>query len=72
MKSTRPGVSNHPILYRYFADAQEIADVINRSRWYVFKALKVGFTKREQNLLSRYAAVPVEVLFTEEQRANAR
>lgn len=72
MKCTRPGVSNYPKLYIHFADAQEIADAINRSRWYVFKAMKVGFTKREQILLSRYAAVPIEVLFTEDQRKNAK
>lgn len=72
MKTTRPGVSNYPKLYIHFSDAQEIADAINRSRWYVFKAMKDGFTKREQTILSRYAAVPIEVLFTEEQRRNAK
>ena len=72
MKTTRPNVSKYPKLYIHFADAQEIADAINRSRWYVFKALREGFTKREQILLARYAAVPIEVLFTEKQINEAK
>ena len=72
MKTTRPCASEYAKLYVHFENAQEIADVINRSRWYVFKAMREGFTKREQILLSRYAAVPIEVLFTEEQRRNAK
>lgn len=51
MKTQQPGKVMHPELYRHFRSAQDIADVINRSRSYVFKALKEGFTDRELKLL---------------------
>lgn len=55
MKTTRPGGANFPKLYRFFESAQEIANVINRSRSYVFKALKNGFTDREKQMLESRA-----------------
>lgn len=54
MKSTRPGGIRFPRLYQTFASTQEIADVINRSRSYVKKALKTGFTDREAKMLENY------------------
>lgn len=51
MKTTRPGTAKHPKLYQHFKTAQEIADTINRSRSYVFKAIKTGFTDREKAML---------------------
>lgn len=51
MKTTRPGTATHPQIYQHFKNAQEIADAINRSRSYVFKALKTGFTDREKAML---------------------
>ena len=35
-----------------FSTAEEIAKTINRSRSYVFKALKVGFTEHEWEMLN--------------------
>lgn len=55
MKTTRYGAVRFPQLYQSFKNSQEIADVINRSRSYVYKALKNGFTHREQEMLKRYA-----------------
>ena len=52
MKTMRPGNINNPILYKSFGTAEEIGRVINRSRSYVFKAMKVGFTEREWELLN--------------------
>ena len=51
MKTTRPGNIANPQLYKHFKSADEIARVINRSRSYVFKALKTGFTEREEQML---------------------
>jgi len=51
MKTTRPGTATHPQLYQHFKTAQDIGDAINRSRSYVFKALKTGFTDREKEML---------------------
>lgn len=42
----------NPILYQHFSSAAEIGKVINRSRSYVFKAMKVGFTEREMVMLN--------------------
>lgn len=56
MKTRNPGKVMHPELYRYFRSAQDIGDVINRSRGYVFKALKNGFTDRELKLLEERMA----------------
>ena len=51
MKTTRPGNIANPELYKHFKTASDIARVINRSRSYVFKALKTGFTEREEQML---------------------
>lgn len=58
MKTTRPGKAEHPKLYQHFKDAREIANVINRSRSYVFKALKDGFTDHEKEMLKAAANCP--------------
>ena len=51
MRTRTPGKTRCPKLYCHFKNAQEIADTINRSRSYVFKALKNGFTEREKEML---------------------
>jgi hypothetical protein len=56
MKTTRPGKIAFPILYQNFSSAEEIGRTINRSRSYVFKAMKVGFTDREWELLNERIA----------------
>lgn len=55
MKTHGPGKAQYPKLYRHFENAQTIANTINRSRAYVFKALKTGFTERERALLEDHA-----------------
>lgn len=60
MKIRQPGTAENPKLYRAFGSAQEIADTINRSRAYVFKAIKQGFTAREREMLEKAAG---KVLF---------
>lgn len=52
MKTRRPGKLNFPKLYQKFSSAEEIAKTINRSRSYVFKAMKEGFTETEWELLN--------------------
>ena len=52
MKTMKSGQVAYPILYQVFGTAEEIGRVINRSRSYVFKAMKVGFTEREWELLN--------------------
>ena len=52
MKTTSLGTKRFPKLYQKFSSAEEIARTINRSRSYVFKALKVGFTDREWEMLN--------------------
>lgn len=52
MKTRRPGQIKFPKLYQNFGSAEEIAKTINRSRSYVFKAMKVGFTDREMEMLN--------------------
>lgn len=52
MKTMKSGQVAYPILYQVFGSAEEIGRVINRSRSYVFKAMKVGFTEREWELLN--------------------
>ena len=52
MKTMNPGTKRFPKLYQNFSSAGEIARTINRSRSYVFKALKVGFTDREWEMLN--------------------
>lgn len=54
MKAARPG-RRFPRLYAAFKTSQEIADTINRSRSYVQKALRNGFTDREKQMLSAAA-----------------
>ena len=51
MKTTRPG-ARFPRIYQAFSSVQEIADTINRSPSYVKKALREGFTEREQEMLA--------------------
>ena len=55
MKATRPGGIRFPRIYQTFDSVQEIANVINRSKSYVNKALKVGFTSREWEMLAKYS-----------------
>ena len=52
MKTTKAGGCSNPKLYQHFRNADEIGKTINRSRSYVFKALKVGFTERELVMLN--------------------
>ena len=52
MKTMKAGSCKNPKLYQNFRNADEIGKVINRSRSYVFKALKVGFTEREVVMLN--------------------
>ena len=53
MRTNNPGSIKYPFLYQTYKSAEEIAKVINRSRSYVFKALKVGFTKQEIKMLEK-------------------
>lgn len=53
MRTNNPGSIKYPFLYQSFKSADEIAKVINRSRSYVFKALKVGFTEQEIKMLEK-------------------
>ena len=55
MKTTKAGTARYPRLYAAFKNSQEIADVINRSPSYVKKALRDGFTEREQKMLEKQA-----------------
>jgi len=52
MKTTNPGQARFPVLYQNFKSADDIGRTINRSRSYVFKALKDGFTDREWEMLN--------------------
>lgn len=51
MRTMKAGNIRYPYLYQSFRSANEIGKVINRSRAYVFKALKVGFTEQELSML---------------------
>ena len=51
MRTNNPDSIKYPFLYQTYKTADEIAKVINRSRSYVFKALKVGFTEQELQML---------------------
>lgn len=53
MKTTRPQSVRFPRLYQAYKNTGEIADVINRSQSYVKKALREGFTEREQNMIGQ-------------------
>lgn len=53
MRTNAPGTMRYPFLYQSFRNADEIGKVINRSRSYVFKALKVGFTEQELSMLNK-------------------
>ena len=53
MRTNNPGTIKYPFIYQSYKSAEEIAKVINRSRSYVFKALKVGFTEQEIKMLKR-------------------
>ena len=55
MRAGKAGAVRFPQIYQTFKNSQEIADVINRSSSYVKKALKVGFTEREKQMLEAYA-----------------
>lgn len=52
MKTQNAGTCRFPKLYQNFKTADEIGKVINRSRAYVFKAMKTGFTENEMFLLN--------------------
>lgn len=52
MKTRQAGKNRFPILYQHFRNAEEIGRTINRSRSYVFKAMKVGFTENEWVMLN--------------------
>lgn len=51
MKTTRAGQPRRARLYQNFKSAEDIGRTINRSRTYVFKALKTGFSPLEEELL---------------------
>lgn len=51
MRTNNPGSIKYPFLYQTYKSADEIGKAINRSRSYVFKALKVGFTEQELVML---------------------
>ncbi len=54
MRSYRPGHNEYPMLYVHLANAQEIADVINRGFAYVHRALcGKAYTLREQDIRAR-------------------
>ena len=53
MRTNNPDSIKYPFLYQSYKSADEIAKVINRSRSYVFKALKVGFTEQEIKMLEK-------------------
>lgn len=55
MKTRRPGSTRFPRVYQSFDSMEQIGNVINRSRSYVAKALKEGFTAREWEMLSKFA-----------------
>ena len=55
MKTTRPDGIRFPRLYQSFDSMEQIGNVINRSRSYVAKALKTGFTAREWEMLRKFA-----------------
>lgn len=55
MKATHPDGIRFPRIYQVFDSVQEIANVINRSKSYVNKALRQGFTAREWEMLNSYA-----------------
>ena len=42
-------------MYQAFKSVEEVSRVINRSKSYVHKALKEGFTDREWEMLARYS-----------------
>lgn len=44
-----------PKVYQAFKNSRAIGEVINRSESYVKKALKEGFTCREQELMNNFA-----------------
>lgn len=54
MKTRTPGAVRYPLIYQNFRSAEEIGEVINRSKTYVNKALRDGFTEREKKLLNHY------------------
>lgn len=56
MKTLKAGSAKYPKLYQSFRSAAEIGKTINRSRSYVFKALKEGFTEREWEMLNERIA----------------
>lgn len=53
MRTNNPGSIKYPFLYQSFKSADEIGKVINRSRSYVFKALRNGFTEQEIKMLEK-------------------
>lgn len=57
MRTRTPGAVKYPKVYQNFKTADEIGEVINRSRSYVNKALREGFTKREMSLLNNYKGI---------------
>ena len=55
MRCCSPGVVRFPRMYQAFKSVEEVSKVINRSKSYVYKALKEGFTDREWEMLARYS-----------------
>ena len=53
MRTNNPGAIKYPFLYQSFKSADEIGKVINRSRSYVFKSLRNGFTEQEIKMLEK-------------------
>ena len=50
-----PEAVRFPRMYQAFKSVEEIGRVINRSRSYVHKALRNGFTDREWEMLEKYS-----------------
>lgn len=57
MKTRSPNAVKYPLLYREFKTAEEIGNLINRSKSYVIKALHSEFTEREQKILCNFTGM---------------
>ena len=55
MRCCSPDAVRFTRMYQAFKSVEEVSKVINRSKSYVHKALKEGFTDREWEMLARYS-----------------
>ena len=55
MRCCSPDAVRFPRIYQAFKSVEKVSKVINRSKSYVHKALKKGFTDREWEMLARYS-----------------